>query len=171
MTWSDNMSMDEDFIPEEVEPALLELRKCLMNAGGKDPYGLGNVMCDIINEIVNSGIPSSWEAAFPIVARLIYRWLRRRSFRSVMQDIVIPLLDPTQDYDMSLGLIVQATCNARLNLSPFDHGNIYRIILARLRRGSIRDFCAEHGLIRYLNKKLNVVESNYLIEKTRGTVL
>lgn len=167
---NDNASIDKGFVPEESHPTLLELRRGIMAVGTQDTHGLGSVVPGIVNDVIDAGIPTSLVELLPFFKRFAGLRRQKAKIKQVVSKLLESLLDPTLEYEMELGDVIEVCKNCGLNLTPTDHGNIYRNILDRLRSGAIRNYCVENGLIRYLNSQLQRVKDNYQAGRTRGII-
>jgi hypothetical protein len=166
----DNSLIDGGFVPEELHPTFLELRLGILAVGTQDTHGLGSVILDIVNDVINAGVPTSPGEALPFINRFTGLRKKKANMKQVITELLKSLLDPTLEYEMELGDVIEVCYHCELNLTPFDYGNIYRNIRKQLRSGPIRDYCVEKGLTRYLNGKYQRVSDNYYMERTRGTV-
>lgn len=166
----DNSLIDGGFVPEELHPTLLELRRGILSVGTQDTHGLGNVIPDIVNDVINAGVPTSLGELLPFIKRFTGLRRQKAKIKQVVTELLTSLLDPTLEYEMELGDVIEVCYHCDLTLTPSDHGNIYRNIRNRLRSGPIRDYCVEKGLIRYLNRQYQRVSDNYVMERTRGTI-
>lgn len=166
----DNALIDEGSVHEELHTTLLVLRSGIMAVGTQDAQGLGSVVPDIVDDVINAGVPISPGELLPFVKRFIGIRRQKAKIKQVVAELLANLLDPTLEYEMGLGDVIEVCYNCGVELTPTDHGNIYRNILKRLRSGAIRDYCVEKGLIRYLNRQYQRVSDNYHVERTRGTI-
>lgn len=164
------VTVDEYFLPEALHPRLVELRKEILAAGIQDQEGMGRLVWDVVNDIIQAGIPTSWIEFLPFVKRFTGLRRRKQQLQQIVSELISNLLDPTLQFEMTLGEVIEICCSNGAELAPYDHGNIYRAILKRLRTGSLRDYCVRNGLVSYLNYKLQKVKENYQFERTRGTI-
>lgn len=169
-TTNDNSLIDRGFVPEELPPSFLELRRGIMAVGTQDAHGLGSIVPDIVDDVINAGVPTSPGELLPFFKRFTRLRRQKAKIKQVIAELLTSLLDPTLEYEMRLGDVIEVCYTCDLNLTPYDYGNVYRNILKRLRSGPIRDYCVENGLIRYLNGQLQRVNDNYHVERTRGTI-
>ena len=166
----DNSLIDGGFVPEELHPNFVELRRDILAMGTQDTHGLGSVIPDIVDDVIKAGVPTSPAELLPFFNRFTRLWRQKAKIKQVVTELLKNLLDPTLEYEMELGDVIEVCCNCDLKLNPSDHGNIYRNILHQLRSGPIRDYCVEKGLVRYLNRQYQRVSDNYHMERTRGTI-
>ena len=163
--------LDEYFVPVTLRPKIIELREGLMGTNTKDDVGLGKVIPEIVNDIMDSGVPISPMELIPFVKNYVGIRRQRDKIQIVVKTLMNNLLDPTFEYELPLGTMVDECCYHRVNANSRDHGNFYRCIIHRLQSGSIRDYCIANGLVQYLNKILGKVKENYQFERSRGTIL
>ena len=166
----DSSLIDGGFLPEKLHPTLIELRCGILAVGTQDTHGLGSVIPDIVDDIINAGVPTSPAELLPFIKRFTHLRRHKAKIKQAVTTLLRNLLDPTLEYEMKLGDVIEVCSNCDLRLTPHDHGNIYRNILNQLRSGPIRDYCVNKGLFRYLNRQYERVNDNYIMERTRGTI-
>lgn len=164
------VTVDEYFLPKPLHPRLVQLRQELLDAGIHYQTSMGKLVWNIVDDIIKAGVPTSLVEFLPFIKRFTGLRRQKQQLRQIVSELLSNLLDPTLQFEMTLGEVIEICFNNGAELTPNNHGNIYRAILKRLRTGSLRDYCVQNGLVSYLNYKLEKVNENYQYERSRGTI-